>query len=78
VFKILDELPDKKTLMLFKHRFLRDIHNNFASYGSGLPRAEALDYISASVARCEPAKDKTGAPLKTLPKPAVNLTVRSA
>jgi hypothetical protein len=60
-FKILDQLPDKKTLMLFKHfthQFLRDIQNNLGRYGPGLPRDEALDYISASVASAKRQKAK--------------------
>jgi transcriptional regulator with XRE-family HTH domain len=61
VFKILDQLPDKTALMLFKHftnRYLRDIHNNFARFGPGLPRAEGLDYITASVAAAKRQKAK--------------------
>jgi transcriptional regulator with XRE-family HTH domain len=61
VFRILDQLPDKKTLMLFKHftnRFLQDIHHNFGRYGPGLARSEALDYIRASVASAKQQKSK--------------------
>ena len=61
VFKILDQLPDKKTLVLFKHfthQFLRDIHHNFGRYGPGLARSEGLDYISASVAAAKRQKAK--------------------
>ena len=76
-FKILDQLPDRKALLLFKHfvnRFIFDLHTNFVPrFGSRLSRIEALHYIKLSVAdalkaqrRTQPSVSRSG-PRKTRP-----------
>jgi DNA-binding XRE family transcriptional regulator len=62
-FKILDQLPDRKALMLFKHftnEFIFAITANFVPrYGSRLPQTEALEYIKASVSDALKAQRRT-------------------
>ena len=60
-FKVLDQLPSRKALSLYKHfanQFIQAVQHNFGRHHPGMPRAESLDHIIESVAAAKRQKAK--------------------